>query len=293
MSNRTKGILAILLAALGFSLMNLLIPLAGSLPSIQKSFFRNIVSAMIAIFFLIKANNNEQNASYRKLQHMPWKWLLLRATFGTLGIWFNFYAVDHLLISDAAVLNKISPFATLVFSYIVLKEPMKKFHWVVLAIAFSGLLFVVKPTLSTSDLFPYLMGILGGVSSGAAYTCVRQLNLLRVSPAFTIAFFSVFSCVVSLPQFITGFEPMTINAVVILIGVGLMAAVGQFGITTAYRFAPASEISVFDYANIIFTGIWGYLFLNQLPDGWSLIGYVIIVTAGVLNFQFTNRISKT
>ncbi|MBK0347641.1 DMT family transporter [Aerococcaceae bacterium zg-ZJ1578] len=285
MSNYTKGVLSILVSAFGFALMNLFIPLAGALPTIQKSFFRNLVALAIALIVLWRTNRKQPVREFQKGEPIAWKWLFVRSILGTIGIWCNFYAIDHLFISDASVLNKISPFATLVFSYLFLKEPMKRGHIVALFFAFVGVILVVKPTLANTDLFPYLMGIIGGLSAGAAYTTVRKLNNENVTPAVTIAFFSLFSCIASLPQLLLSYEPMSLRSFVMLVLVGGMAAIGQFGITMAYKFAPAAQISIFDYTMILFTGVLGFIFLNQVPDYVSIIGYCVIIFAGWQSFK--------
>lgn len=290
MSLRSKGIIAILLSALGFSLMNLFIPLAGDIPTIQKSFFRNLIAMIVALIVLFNEHKKVPVKELENPKSIPWAMLIMRSFIGTVGLWCNFYAMDHLMISDASVLNKLSPFATLIFSFLFLKEPMKKFHLVVLAFAFTGVLFVVKPTLASTTMFPYLIGILGGVSAGAAYTYVRKLNSMGVTPAFIIAFFSAFSTIISLPQLIFNYAPMSEQQILFLLAVGLMATVGQFGVTFAYKFAPASEISVFDYTNIVFTGLWGFIFLKQVPDRYSLLGYAMIMLSGILSFQYNRHL---
>lgn len=89
--------------------MNVFVKLSGDLSSIQKSFFRNLIAALFAFIILIKS---KEGFTYQK-KDIPM--LLLRSTFGTLGILCNFYAVDHLLVSDASMLNKLSPFSLLSF----------------------------------------------------------------------------------------------------------------------------------------------------------------------------------
>ncbi len=288
MNNRTKGIIFILFSAFGFALMNLLIPLAGNLPTIQKSFFRNLIAFIVAFAILLKTDKNKNVKELHQPKSIPWKTLILRASLGTAGIFCNYYALDHLFISDASVLNKLSPFATLILSWIFLKEDLKKEHIISIIIAFIGVAFVVKPTLKSTDIFPYLIGIAGGICAGGAYTCVRKLNNLGVSSSFIVAFFSGFSCLVCVPYMIFNFVPMSKSSIIALVGVGLAALIGQFGITLAYKFAPASEISVFDYSTIIFTGIFGFLFLNQIPDYLSIIGYILIFTGAFINF-YNNR----
>ena len=75
-----------------------------------------------------------------------------------------------------------------------------------------------------------------------------------------------------------------------LLLVGLCAAGGQFAITAAYSFAPSREISIYDYSNIIFTAIEGYLFLGkQIPDALSVVGYATIMLMAVWMFIYNNK----
>ena len=116
MNDTKKGMLFIIMAAFFFASMNVFVKLSGDLSSIQKSFFRNLIAALFAFIILIKS---KEGFTYQK-KDIPM--LLLRSTFGTLGILCNFYAVDHLLVSDASMLNKLSPFFVIIFSSLFLKE---------------------------------------------------------------------------------------------------------------------------------------------------------------------------
>ena len=72
--------------------------------------------------------------------------ILLRATFGTVGVIANFYAISHTNMSDAMMLNKLSPFFAILTSIIVLKETADAFQWAAILIAIVGAAFVVKPS---------------------------------------------------------------------------------------------------------------------------------------------------
>ena len=116
MNNRSKGIVLIIISAFGFAMMSTFVKLAGDLPSFQKTFFRNIVSVAIAFIFIMK----HKESFFGKKESQ--KILILRSTLGTLGIVFNYYAIDHLILSDANMLNKLSPFFVVIFSALFLKE---------------------------------------------------------------------------------------------------------------------------------------------------------------------------
>ena len=55
MNTKNKAIVCILISAFGFSIMNLCVKLSGDLPSIEKSFFRNLVAATIAFILLYRS----------------------------------------------------------------------------------------------------------------------------------------------------------------------------------------------------------------------------------------------
>ena len=94
-----------------------------------------------------------------------------------------------------------------------------------------------------------------------------------------------FSCLFTLPWLIIGFVPMTGKQWLMLGLGGAAAALGQFSITTAYKYAPAKNISVFDYTQVIFAAILGYLFLGEFPTVYSIIGYVIIIGVAVVRWR--------
>ena len=82
---------------------------------------------------------------------------------------------------------------------------------------------------------------------------------------------------------------MTLFQFLVLIGAGIAAAGGQFSITAAYCYAPAREISIFDYTQIIFASILGFVLFGQIPDIWSAIGYVVICSAAVAMFFYNSK----
>ena len=286
-SKRTVGVLFILGAALCFALMNLFVNLAGDLPVMQKVFFRNLI-ASVAVFFLLLF----QKEKFRIHSKECLFWLFLRSFVGFLGVILNFYAIDTIgSISDASILNKLSPFFAILFSVFLLKEKPRLYEIGFVALAFSGALFVVKPTFTAASL-PALAGVLSGASAGFAYSCVRVLSVKGERGMMTVFFFSAFSTLVALPFFIAFYEPMTPFQLFALLMAGVSATGGQFFITAAYRFAPAKEIAVFDYSQVLFAAVLGFLFLDQLPDLWSLAGYGIIIGAAVGKQLLARRLAK-
>ncbi|WP_238861449.1 MULTISPECIES: DMT family transporter [unclassified Clostridium] len=278
LSNRKKGIIFITASAFGFAMMSAFVKISGDLPSFQKTFFRNIVSLIVAFALISKHRGNFFG------QRNNQKTLLLRSIFGTLGILFNFYSIDKLVLSDANMLNKLSPFFVIIFSGIFLKEKVNIKQIIAIIVAFIGTLFIIKPSLNL-EIMPAIAGILGGVTAAAAYTCVRALSG-KEHPETIVFYFSFISSVITFPLMIIYYENMNIMQLIYLLLAGIFASLGQFGITLAYKYAPAKEISIFDYTNIIFSAIISLCLFGILPDYLSLVGYIIIFSASLYMFVY-------
>lgn len=281
-----KGIIFIVLSAFCFAFMNAFVRLSGDVPSIQKCFFRNFVAVFFAIGILLRQKDGF------KIEKGCFKYLLLRSGFGTLGIVCNFYAIDHLVLSDASMLNKMSPFFVIIFSYIILKEKLTPFQGVSVLIAFIGSLFIIKPTFTNLALIPSISGFIGGMCAGFAYAMVRLLGKKGQNGSFIVFFFSAFSCIVTSPYLIFNYHHMEWWQLLSLAGAGLAATGGQFFITAAYYHAPASEISVFDYSQIIFAALLGFIMFNQTPDMYSVLGYIIICSIAIIMFVYNKKLEE-
>lgn len=283
MRSRNKGILLIICSAFCFACMNAFVRLSGDLPSVQKSFFRNFVALLIAVVLFVKDGAPKQHLKG------AWRYLLLRAGCGTAGVLCNFYAIDHLVLSDASMLNKMSPFFTILFSWLLLKEKLRPAQAAAVVTAFLGSMLIVKPSFALSAHPASFAGLCGGIAAGAAYAMVRILGQKGVDKTFIVLFFSGFSCAVTLPFLIFDFHPMTGMQLLMLLGAGVAAAGGQFSITAAYCYAPAREISVYDYSQIIFAAGLGLLLFREIPDKWSFLGYIIILAAAIAVYFYNKR----
>lgn len=281
LNNLTKGIIFIVFSAFGFAMMSAFVKLAGDIPAFQKSFFRNAVSCLIAFALIVK--HKESFFGKRENQGM----LILRSLFGTIGIVLNFYAIDNLVLSDANMLNKLSPFFVIIFCALFLKEKINLTQAISIFVAFIGALFIIKPSFNLSS-YPAFIGVLSAVFAAAAYTCLRSLG--GKEKYYTIVFyFSLFSTVTLFPFVLTSYKPMTLTQLIYLILAGIFASMGQFGITLAYKYAAPKEISIFDYTNIIFSAIISIIVFGTYPDFLSLIGYIIIFAASYYTYIYNKK----
>lgn len=277
-NNILKGIFCIIIAGFGFALMSLFVKLSGDLPSMQKGFFRNIIAVFISSIPLIK---------HWKVINIPrnntgWLVLISRSVFGTIGLVLNFYAISHISLADSSIIQKLSPFIIIILSYIFFKEEMTRFQVFTIIIAFFGITLIIKPSGNNIISMGALAALLGALCAGIAYTCVRYLGTHNISGEFIIFFFSSLSSLMLLPYLIFDYRSMTLYQLSMLLLAGISATIGQYGVTFAYKFAAAKNISVFDYSQVLFSGIFGYMFFGEFPDFQSLIGYIIVISVGII-----------
>ncbi|MBF8982442.1 DMT family transporter [Lutibacter sp. B2] len=278
MNNKTKAIIYMLGSSFFFALMAALVKLSGDLPTVQKIFCRNLVSCFVAGGIAI----HHKKKLFGKRENQ--KYLLLRSLLGTIGMICYFYSIDHMLLSDSAMLNKINPFFVSILACLFLKEKFSKIQIPALIVAFIGALFIIKPQFNL-EMLPSIVAVVGAMFAAGAYTMVRFLG--DKEEFYTIVFyFSFFSTAVTFPLTIMSYTPMSTTQILLLIGIGIVASAAQFTMTIAYRFAPAGEISILNYTNVLFAGILGFILWRNIPDFMSVIGYCLIIGVAFIIYKY-------
>lgn len=282
-----KAILSIFLSALGFALMAVFIRLSGDLPLAEKAIFRNAITALISGYIVWKRRELFFGHSSNRLL------LLSRSISGLFGILCGVYIIDHLVLSDVDMIGKLTSFILIILSAIFLKEKTSFIQWVLCIIAFIGALFIIKPAFDMKFV-PYLIGVIGSVFAAIAYLCLRLLGRTEKveSPNTIVFFFSSFSTLILLPFVAIDYVPLTFSQIIYLVFAGLFSTIGQFGITMAYKYAAAKDISIYNYASVVFIAVLGAIVFEQYPDNWSVLGYIIIFASSWVMFILTKKQSK-
>ncbi len=273
------AVLMMLMSSFSFALMGVLVKMVPDVPSTEKALFRT-VTVMVISFIILRQNNPDKLPKINNI-----KWLLMRSIFGTIGIVLNYYAVSHLLLADASIIFRLSSILVLIFSFIFLKEKLNARHILPILIAFFGIILIVRPTFN-SNLFDYAVALGGVVSASLAYVALRKLGKGENSH-MVVFFFSCFSTLALIPFAFFNSVPLTLIQGIYLSFAGIFAAIGQYGITIAYKHAPAKEVSIYNYAGVVFSGILGFFIFNNLPDFLSVIGYFIIFGASFSLYRNT------
>lgn len=281
-ASKKKAVFYILISCFGFASMSMLVKWSGDLPLMQKSFFRNFIAAFVAFFSMKKAGIK------MAVQKENQTAMLARSVFGTIGMLCNYYSVRYLILPDSTILAKLSPFFTILFSWFLLHERVNRRQWMAICISFLGCVLVIQPSFSSGASFPAVVAIVGGATAGIAYSYVRYLTQRGENKSMIIFCFSAFSCLVSVPFLIFNSAPMTMAQLLMLVGSGLAAAVGQFGMTNAYALAPGRFLGPFEYFQLLFSAIYGFAIFGEIPTPVGVLGYAVILAVSLWMLKFDN-----
>lgn len=283
-NSKNIGVILIISSSLFFSLMATFVKSVNNFPLAEKVFFRNFIGLLFLSIPIMK------DKSLLKVKNK--KLMFGRAFLGTFGIFLFYNSVLHLHLSEAMALNKLSPFFIIVLSGIFLKEKISPVQIIALFVALGGLMVLLNPKLDI-PVIPAVLGITGAFCAGGAYTIIRQLRLTD-SPSTIVFYFCLFSSMVSLPIMLSDFVMPNGIELLKLSLIGLMALAGQLTMTNAYRYAPASQLSIYTYLNIVFSSIWGFLFYGESLTLSFIAGGGLIILAGYINFlSSNNKIGKS
>lgn len=274
MTNKSKAIFYMLLSTLSFSIMQIVVKASGSIPVMQQVFARNLITAAFGLIVLLYKRENL--FGHRKNQRL----LLIRSLFGYIGVVFYFYATQHMVSADAAILHRSSPFFVTLFSALFLRERLSFTQIIALFTAALGAVLVVQPRMN-SGVVPAVVALFSAAAAGAAYTAISCLKG-KESSALIIFYFSTFSCLSSLIIGGKSFVRLDQFGYAALLAIGCFAAIGQVLLTMSYKMAKASEVSIFNYSGVVFAGVLGAILFKETLNLISLLGMTLIIVAALL-----------
>lgn len=255
-----------ILSSFLFALLSVFVKMLNTLPLSEVIFFRAFLNFLILSPWLLKNNPFQFKEDF--------KFVLLRSLSGLASMYLYFYAIDHLKLADAVMLNYSSPIPTLLLSAIFLGEKLSKKSLFFVGIAILGMALIVKPDMH----YQSLAGVAGFISAFAAaiaYVSIRAASK-TVPSVFIVMSFAGISSLISGVHMLSDFVMPTQNQWILIICMGSVATLAQISMTNAYAGLQASVVSPFSLSAPIFSAIFGYFLWKEVPDIWSLLGAALI-----------------
>jgi len=272
-----RGALLMLASAFFFAAMGLAVKLASrSLSNYAVVFFRNAVGLVTLLPWL-------GGLGVRGLATRDVRGHLIRSLAGLASMYCFFYAIAHLRLADAVLLNYSLPLFMPFIARVWLREPIPHGLWRGLGLGFLGIALILKPGMS---LFNPIALVALAAAMLAALAQVGVRSLAGTEPTTRIVFyFSVISTVVSALPLFGAWRPPAPALWPVLVAMGTTATLGQLLLTRAYASAPAAQVGPFIYAAVPFAAILEGALLHQWLDAMSMVGAVLICAAGILTLR--------
>ncbi len=267
-----------LLSSLSFSLMQLCVKMLSHLPVVELVFFRSLVSLVLSLIVLKRANVNPLGNNKTAL--------ILRGVFGVGALSLFFYTLQALPIATAVVIQYLSPMFTALFAIWILKEPVKPIQWAFFALAFCGILVINGFDDNVEPVYLFA-GILSSALAGLAYNMIRKVKDTD-HPVVVVFYFPLIATPVM--GIVTAFQWVTPDLTdwAVILAMGIFTQIAQVYMTKAWQGSEANQIAGLKYIGVFFALFWDFT-LFGITHGWATFAGIALVISGVALNLFVKR----
>ncbi len=283
-ANPLVGIALKIASVAVFVAMVTCIKAAGKLPAGEIVFFRSAF-AMLPVFAFLAWQGQLRRAfnTARPVGHIA------RGIVGVTSMGFGFYGLTLLPLPDAIAINYAQPMILTVLSALLLGETIRIFRWSAVLIGMIGVLVISWPKLTLlngqGDIGQdEAIGVLATLCSAtlAAFAMILVRRLIDTeTTASIVVWFSLTATVASLLTVPFGWDALSLDQALLLIGAGICGGVAQLLMTQAYRHASMATVAPFEYTSMLLGIASAWLFFTEIPTLQTLIGSAIVVAAGL------------
>lgn len=277
-SNIPRGIIYMILAVLCFAFMDASMKqLATSLTSYQISFFRGLTSLPFILVWIFLGRG------IKTLKAKRWDLHIFRGIVSIIFLTTTVITLRELPLANAYALFFIGPLVITLLSAWVLKDSIGIHRYSAVAVGFIGVVVMLNPKATGFD---SLVGVIAGIASMLGYSVsmiiVRYLH--RTDTSESLMFYFLISLCIGcglLSYNDWGTHAVSMVHLPWLVVLGVSGAIGQYLVTEAYRHAPPSLLSSFEYTAMVWAIVLGYVFWEQIPGLYVIIGSAIVIASGI------------
>lgn len=279
--NNPLGIALKVGATLAFSLMYVVIRLAGSVPVGEVIFFRAFF-ALVPLFVLalFTVGPKAVIVTRRPMVH------LLRAIAGVLSMFLNFGALKLLPLAQLTGLSFVMPIFAVVLAALFLREQVGPYRGGAVVVGFGGVLLMVAPHGDLGHMIAGGSSTGSGLALGGAFLAafvvifIRQMSQTERSETIVFYFMSI-TALVGAATMAWARVPLTLGMTFWLVLSGLLGGIGQICMTFSYRFSQPSLLAPFDYVAMVWATLLGFLAFGEVPERLVLAGAGVVIASGL------------
>ena len=204
---------------------------------------------------------------------------IARAVSGWLCLYTYFLTIKHIPLVDAVLLRNAAPLCVPIWALLWLKIIIPPVRWIPVIIGFAGIALILQPTSDGFKLW-HLLGLGSAMAMAGSIVTTRILALTEPTSR-TMFYYFFLSSFFTVPLALSKELLIPLPALPFMIGIGLFTFFSMWCYTRAFQFASATIISPINYFDVVFTGLWGWLFWEQIPDNIALVGAVLVILGGI------------
>jgi drug/metabolite transporter (DMT)-like permease len=285
--NRLAGIGLRVGAVAGFAVMAAMIKLGHSagISTVELTFYRFAFGLPPLLLWIGWSRDYSIWRTERPLAH------LWRAAAGLTTMVLAFSALRYLPLAEATTLSFAAPLFAVILAALLLGEKVGPHRWTAVAVGFLGVIVVMRP--EGSHLPPAGLLLAGLAAFGVGVTTITIRQIARTESTQTIVlWFSLLSLLVvgALMPFFGGGHDR--SEWLILFALGSFGGVAQLLLTASLRYAPVPVVVPFDYSQLLWAVLLGWLIFADRPASTTWLGAAIIIASGLYTLYREHRLGR-
>jgi drug/metabolite transporter (DMT)-like permease len=283
-NERLAGMAAMLMGVASFSLMDAALKLlTAHYPSAQVAALRGLAALPVVFIWVLYAGG------VRQLVCVRWPLHLIRGVLSVFMMITFSFALKELSLAKTYALFFVAPLLIAVFSIFMLGERIHRTQWVAIVIGFAGVLIVLRP--DTGAAFGWA-GTLAVLTTAVCYALssvlVKIIGRTDSTPAMVFwmtCMLAIGATTLALP----GWQPIHREHYLLIGGIAITGAIGQWGITEAFKRAPAASVAPLEYSGLAWVIMIDLAVWSVVPSWRTLAGAAVIIGSGLYLLRFESR----
>lgn len=265
------GIASICAAFFLFTLMQVFSKLlVGRHNVIEIVFYRNLIASIPFLIYILVQKRHDLLRVQKPIA------LTARVIIGNIAMVFTFAAIHELPMANATVLFFASTLIVPVAAHFFLKEYIGIHRWLAIAIGMAGVIFIAQPS-AQMTMIGVVLAL--GAACGNAFIQII-LRHLKAEHTITITLYFLAGGALMNTLFMPWFaNTPNMSDIGFFLLIGLSGGLGQYCLTLAFKNAPASLLSPFNYTGLIWASGFDIFIFGIIPTWHVYAGAAIIISS--------------
>ena len=274
---RSKELIGILFGILAYLSFSILDATQKTLILYHSVFQLLLVKYFFVLFLSLIESKRKNNSSFYKSKNI--KLQILRSLLSVIESGCFVLSFKYLSLADAHSIGSLAPVIVVALSAIILKEKVSPKTWVAIFIGFIGVLIILRPTSSIFDpkaLLPLVAAFMLGL-----YQIVTKKVSEYDSNETSLFYTSIIGMIIMTLLATNFWSPVDSSSYIMFLAIGVFFSLGLYLQIIALSKARASILQPFHYTLIFWAIIFGYIFYDDVPDMFTIIGALVITCSGI------------